>query len=183
MGQFSTPRQLRLVFDQPDCTAQILIHRLCQWATSHSDSHEISRFSALLRSHKTGPVFAFSEPSGIRMAGRHARPGQVAFKGGCCLHVNGIHPRANGGSHAARWRPSEPWMKSAFLKAGHLPTLIACFLYFDLSFMVWVLLGPMAVLIAHDLNLNPGQKGLMVAVPVLAGALLRIVNGILVGQL
>jgi len=74
-------------------------------------------------------------------------------------------------------------MKSAFLKAGHLPTLIACFLYFDLSFMVWVLLGPMAVLIAHDLHLNPGQKGLMVAVPVLAGALLRIVNGILVGQL
>ena len=74
-------------------------------------------------------------------------------------------------------------MKSAFLKAGHLPTLIACFLYFDLSFMVWVLLGPMAVLVAHDLNLNPGQKGLMVAVPVLAGALLRIVNGVLVGQL
>ena len=74
-------------------------------------------------------------------------------------------------------------MKSAFLKAGHLPTLIACFLYFDLSFMVWVLLGPMAVLIAQDLNLNPGQKGLMVAVPVLAGALLRIVNGVLVGQL
>jgi len=74
-------------------------------------------------------------------------------------------------------------MKSAFLKAGHLPTLIACFLYFDLSFMVWVLLGPMAVLIANDLGLDPGQKGLMVAVPVLAGALLRIVNGILVGQL
>jgi len=74
-------------------------------------------------------------------------------------------------------------MKSAFLKAGHLPTLIACFLYFDLSFMVWVLLGPMAVLIAHDLNLTPGQKGLMVAVPVLAGAILRIVNGVLVGQL
>jgi len=73
-------------------------------------------------------------------------------------------------------------MKSAFLKAGHLPTLIACFLYFDLSFMVWVLLGPMAVLIAHDLNLSAGQKGLMVAVPVLAGAFLRIVNGILVGQ-
>lgn len=74
-------------------------------------------------------------------------------------------------------------MKSAFLKAGHLPTLIACFLYFDLSFMVWVLLGPMAVLIANDLNLTAGQKGLMVAVPVLAGAVLRILNGILVGQL
>ena len=74
-------------------------------------------------------------------------------------------------------------MKSAFLKAGHLPTLIACFLYFDLSFMVWVLLGPMAVLIASDLDLTAGQKGLMVAVPVLAGAVLRILNGILVGQL
>ncbi len=73
-------------------------------------------------------------------------------------------------------------MKSAFLKAGHLPTLIACFLYFDLSFAVWVLLGPLAIFIAEDLRLDPGQKGLMVATPVLAGALLRIVNGVLVGQ-
>jgi MFS transporter, NNP family, nitrate/nitrite transporter len=73
-------------------------------------------------------------------------------------------------------------MKSAFLKAGHLPTLIACFLYFDISFAVWVLLGPLAVFIAQDLNLNAGQKGLMVALPVLAGAALRFVNGILVGQ-
>jgi NNP family nitrate/nitrite transporter-like MFS transporter len=73
-------------------------------------------------------------------------------------------------------------MKRAFLKSGHLPTLISCFLYFDLSFAVWVLLGPMAVLIASDLHLDAGQKGLMVAVPVLAGALLRIVNGVLVSQ-
>jgi NNP family nitrate/nitrite transporter-like MFS transporter len=73
-------------------------------------------------------------------------------------------------------------MKSAFLKAGHLPTLVACFAYFDLSFAVWVLLGPLAVLIAQDLHLNAGEKGLMVATPVLAGAVLRIVNGILVGQ-
>ena len=72
--------------------------------------------------------------------------------------------------------------KDAFLKAGHLPTLIACFLYFDLSFMVWVLLGPLAVFIAQDLGLNAAQKGLMVALPVLAGAALRIVNGMLVGQ-
>jgi MFS transporter, NNP family, nitrate/nitrite transporter len=73
-------------------------------------------------------------------------------------------------------------MKSAFLKAGHLPTLVACFLYFDLSFAVWVLLGPLAVLIASDLHLDDGEKGLMVATPVLAGAALRVVNGILVGQ-
>jgi MFS transporter, NNP family, nitrate/nitrite transporter len=73
-------------------------------------------------------------------------------------------------------------MKNSFLRAGHLPTLIACFLYFDLSFAVWVLLGPLAVLIAPDLNLNAGDKGLMVATPVLAGACLRIVNGVLVTQ-
>jgi NNP family nitrate/nitrite transporter-like MFS transporter len=73
-------------------------------------------------------------------------------------------------------------MQSAFLKAGHLPTLIACFLYFDLSFAVWVLLGPLAVLIAPDLGLDAGEKGLMVAVPTLAGAGFRFLNGILVGQ-
>jgi NNP family nitrate/nitrite transporter-like MFS transporter len=61
-------------------------------------------------------------------------------------------------------------MKDAFLRAGHLPTLVACFLYFDLSFAVWVLLGPLAVFIAQDLHLNSAEKGLMFATPVLAGA-------------
>ena len=35
--------------------------------------------------------------------------------------------------------------KKSFLQAGHTPTLIAAFLYFDLAFMVWVILGPLAV--------------------------------------
>ena len=74
-------------------------------------------------------------------------------------------------------------MQSSFLKAGHTPTLFAAFLYFDLSFMVWVLLGPLAVQIAQDLHLTAAQKGLMVATPVLAGALLRMVMGILVDHL
>jgi MFS transporter, NNP family, nitrate/nitrite transporter len=74
-------------------------------------------------------------------------------------------------------------MKSSFLKAGHTPTLFAAFLYFDLSFMVWVMLGPLGVQIARDLHLNASQKGLMVATPVLAGALLRIAMGILVDHL
>jgi MFS transporter, NNP family, nitrate/nitrite transporter len=68
----------------------------------------------------------------------------------------------------------------AFLRAGHAPTLFAAFFYFDISFMVWVLLGPLGVQIAAELHLNAAQKGLMVAVPILAGALLRVVNGILV---
>jgi NNP family nitrate/nitrite transporter-like MFS transporter len=74
-------------------------------------------------------------------------------------------------------------MKSSFWKAGHPPTLFAAFLYFDLSFMVWVILGPLGVQIAKDLGLNAAQKGLMVATPVLAGALLRIVMGVLVDHL
>jgi len=74
-------------------------------------------------------------------------------------------------------------MKSSFWKSGHTPTLLSSFLYFDLSFMVWVMLGPLAVQIASDLQLTPAEKGLMVATPVLAGALLRIVMGVLVDQI
>jgi NNP family nitrate/nitrite transporter-like MFS transporter len=70
-----------------------------------------------------------------------------------------------------------------FFKAGHWPTLFAAFVYFDMSFMVWILLGPLAVQIAGDLRLDPAQKGLMVALPVLAGAFLRVVNGVLVDRL
>ena len=46
--------------------------------------------------------------------------------------------------------------------------------------MVWVMLGPLGVQIARDLALSAAQKGLMVATPILAGALLRIVMGIMV---
>ena len=70
-----------------------------------------------------------------------------------------------------------------FLKAGHTPTLASAFFYFDMSFMVWVLLGALGVQIAGDLGLNAAEKGLMVAVPVLAGAVLRIVNGVLVDRI
>jgi NNP family nitrate/nitrite transporter-like MFS transporter len=72
---------------------------------------------------------------------------------------------------------------NSFLKAGHAPTLFAAFFYFDMSFMVWVMLGPLGVQIANDLHLDPAQKGLMVAVPLLSGALLRIVNGVLVDRI
>jgi len=70
-----------------------------------------------------------------------------------------------------------------FLKVGHWPTLLAAFLYFDMSFMVWILLGPLGVQIAADLRLDPAAKGFMVALPVLAGALLRVVNGAMVDRI
>jgi MFS transporter, NNP family, nitrate/nitrite transporter len=73
--------------------------------------------------------------------------------------------------------------KTSFWKAGHTPTLLAAFFYFDLSFMVWVILGPLGVQISKDLGLTAAQKGLVVATPLLAGALLRIVMGVLVDHL
>ncbi|MDB5713137.1 MAG: NarK/NasA family nitrate transporter, partial [Sphingomonadales bacterium] len=73
-------------------------------------------------------------------------------------------------------------MEKSFWQSGHRPTLIAAFLYFDVAFMVWVLLGPLAPIISKDLGLSPAEKGLMVAVPTLAGAILRLVNGMLVDK-
>ncbi len=76
-----------------------------------------------------------------------------------------------------------PAPATSFWKAGHTPTLIAAFLYFDLAFMVWVLLGPLAPMISKTLALTPAEKWLMVATPTLAGALLRVVNGLLVDRI
>lgn len=64
-----------------------------------------------------------------------------------------------------------------FWQSGHRPTLLAAFLYFDVSFMVWVLLGPLAPIISKQLGLDPAQKGMMVAIPTLAGAVIRLING------
>lgn len=66
-----------------------------------------------------------------------------------------------------------------FWQSGHRPTLIMAFLYFDVAFMVWNLLGPLAPIFSKALALSPAQKGFIVAVPTLAGAVLRLVNGFL----
>ncbi len=65
----------------------------------------------------------------------------------------------------------------AFLREGNPRTLLASFFYFDTSFMVWVLLGALGNFIADDLGLAGTQKGLMTALPVLSGALLRLPAG------
>jgi len=49
--------------------------------------------------------------------------------------------------------------KKSFLQSGHMPTLLAAFLYFDLAFMVWVILGPLAVQISADLQLTSDRPG------------------------
>jgi NNP family nitrate/nitrite transporter-like MFS transporter len=64
-----------------------------------------------------------------------------------------------------------------FLKAGHSPSLFCAFLYFDISFMVWVLLGALANSIVPEFGMSETQRGLMIAVPLLGGAVLRLVLG------
>ncbi len=66
-----------------------------------------------------------------------------------------------------------------FRQAGHWPTLLAAFLYFDVSFMVWVMLGPLAAYVSKALDLPAEEMFTVVAIPILAGAAFRIPMGML----
>jgi MFS transporter, NNP family, nitrate/nitrite transporter len=70
-----------------------------------------------------------------------------------------------------------------FKQAGHTPTLVSAFLYFDVSFMVWVLLGPLGPFIGESLKLSASQKGLLTAVPLLGGSFFRIILGVMTERL
>jgi len=67
----------------------------------------------------------------------------------------------------------------SFLKTGHAPTLFASFLYFSFSCCIWVLNGAMAPFISETFSLSPAQKGLMLSIPIIAGALMRFPLGLL----
>jgi MFS transporter, NNP family, nitrate/nitrite transporter len=67
----------------------------------------------------------------------------------------------------------------SFLKSGHLPTLVSAFLYFDVSFMVWVLFGPLTPFVAEQMHLSATQKGFLTAIPLLGGSFFRPILGIL----
>ncbi|HEV3120936.1 MAG TPA: MFS transporter [Isosphaeraceae bacterium] len=64
-------------------------------------------------------------------------------------------------------------------RAGHAPTLFCALLYFEVSFLVWLLPGALGNDLAQAFGLSPFRKGLMVAIPILGGALLRVVMGVL----
>jgi NNP family nitrate/nitrite transporter-like MFS transporter len=66
-----------------------------------------------------------------------------------------------------------------FRKAGHWPTLLAAFLYFDISFMAWVSLGPLMIYITKDMPISVEDKISLVAIPVLGGAFFRVPLGLL----
>lgn len=65
----------------------------------------------------------------------------------------------------------------ASLKSGDWKSLLACFLYFDSGFTIWVMLGPLAPFISKDIAMSPAEQGFLVAVPVLAAAILRVTLG------
>lgn len=67
----------------------------------------------------------------------------------------------------------------AFLASGHGPTLFAAFFYFAFSCCIWVLNGAMAPFITETFQLSPAQKGLMLSIPIIAGALMRFPLGVL----
>ncbi|MDQ7042709.1 MAG: MFS transporter [Sulfurimonas sp.] len=71
---------------------------------------------------------------------------------------------------------------------GHTPTLFMAFLYFDMSFMVWTMLGPLSTEIAEALALgghiiSAGEKATLLSLPILSGAILRILLGFGVDKL
>lgn len=66
-----------------------------------------------------------------------------------------------------------------FWKAGHWPTLITSLIYFDFCFAVWVLNGAMAPFISKQFGLDAAEKGFMISVPVVVGALMRFPLGLL----
>ncbi len=76
-------------------------------------------------------------------------------------------------------------MKHLFraIQSGHPATLFAAFIYFDVSFMIWVLIGALGIYISIDLQLSPGQKGLIVSIPLLGGAAFRVLVGFLVDRI
>src|SRR4051812_23597751 len=71
----------------------------------------------------------------------------------------------------------------SFKKSGHFPSLLSAFLYFDVSFMIWVMVSAVALYITKDFGLTDAQKATMVALPSLGGAILRIPMGILADRI
>ncbi|MGN6085567.1 MFS transporter [Trinickia sp.] len=63
------------------------------------------------------------------------------------------------------------------LRSGNWRSLLACFLYFDTGFTVWVLYGPLAPFIGKSIVMTAAQQGFLVAVPVLSAAILRVALG------
>ena len=63
------------------------------------------------------------------------------------------------------------------LTRGHWPSVIGAWLHLTVSFMVWLLMGALSLTLAQDFHLSQTNTALVVSLPLLSGALLRIVAG------
>ena len=63
------------------------------------------------------------------------------------------------------------------LTRGHWPSVIGAWLHLTVSFMVWLLIGALSLTLAQDLHLSQTDTALVVSLPLLSGALLRVVAG------
>ena len=63
------------------------------------------------------------------------------------------------------------------LRSGHWPSLLGAWLHFEVSFVVWLLIGALSIPISEEFGLSAFQKGLLVGIPLLGGSVLRIVIG------
>lgn len=69
---------------------------------------------------------------------------------------------------------SEIWH---ILRSGHWPSLVGAWLHLTVSFMVWLLAGAMSLSLAQALQLSEQELAWLVSLPLLGGALLRMVAG------
>lgn len=63
---------------------------------------------------------------------------------------------------------------------GHLGSLLSALLYSTVSFLVWILLGPLSIDLTKEFSLTTSQVELLVALPILTGILLLFPIGLLV---
>ena len=63
------------------------------------------------------------------------------------------------------------------LTRGHWPSVIGAWLHLTVSFMVWLLMGALSLTLAQDLHLSQTGTALVLSLPLLSGALLRVVAG------
>ena len=68
----------------------------------------------------------------------------------------------------------EGWLA---LRSGHWPSLLGAWLHFEVSFVVWLLIGALSIPISEEFGLSAFQKGLLVGIPLLGGSILRVVVG------
>ncbi|MFO0699427.1 MAG: MFS transporter [Nitrospira sp.] len=69
---------------------------------------------------------------------------------------------------------SDVW---AIVKSGHWPSLVGAWLHLTVSFMVWLLIAGMSLPLAAALQLSEVEIAWLVSLPLLGGAVLRIVAG------